>query len=205
MNEEFDLIPTPEDPETPNEVISQDDPQKPSVFASVFDIIETLALYFAVAIVILITLFTHSPVDGTSMVPTLEPNDLLIVRRLGYSPQNGDIIVCQSPTYGLNKPLVKRVIATEGQRVVIDYKNWTVTVDGVTLDEDYINRIPGADMLSSYLGEEFTVPENHIFVMGDNRNGSVDSRSEHVGFIDERYVVGKVALRLMPINKFELF
>ena len=180
--------------------------KKPSVFASVFETVETLALYFAIAITLLIVFFTHSPVIGSSMYSTLEQGDLLIVRKFAYVPENGDIIVCQSENYGLEKPLVKRIIATEGQVVKIDYEAWTVTVDGKVLDEDYITREALKDMHgSNYLEPEFTVPENSVFVMGDNRNSSIDSRDSRVGFIDERYIIGKVTLRLFPFNKIAIF
>lgn len=179
---------------------------KPSLFSAVFETVETLVLYFSIAIAILLLLFTHSPVVGSSMDSTLKNGDLLIVRRFAYTPENGDIIVCQSENYGLEKPLVKRVIATEGQVVKIDYKAWTVTVDGKTLDEDYITKNTLRDMMNSdYLENEFTVPKNSLFVMGDNRNISVDSRSSEVGFIDTRYVVGKVSFRIFPFTSIQSF
>ena len=180
-------------------------PQKSSgsgIFASLFEWVETLTLYFAIAMAVLTLLFTHSPVVGSSMYPTLEQGDILIIRKLGYTPKNGDIIVCQSEVYGMDKPLVKRVIATGGQTVEIDYKTWTVKVDGVTLDEDYINYKPDVYMnRSDYLPVKFTVPEGKVFVMGDNRNDSWDSRLETVGLIDERNVLGKVSFRLLPLRK----
>ena len=180
-------------------------PQKSSgsgIFASLFEWVETLTLYFAIAMAVLTLLFTHSPVVGSSMYPTLEQGDILIIRKLGYTPKNGDIIVCQSEVYGMDKPLVKRVIATGGQTVEIDYKTWTVKVDGVTLDEDYINYKPDVYMnRSDYLPDKFTVPDGKVFVMGDNRNDSWDSRLETVGLIDERNVLGKVSFRLLPLRK----
>ena len=179
---------------------------KPSFFSSVFEWVETLALYFAIALAILLLLFTHSPVIGNSMYPTLENGDVLIIRKFAYTPKNGDIIVCQSESYGMETPLVKRVIATEGQTVTIDYKSWSVTVDGKTLEEDYINYKPASFMHGSdYLPETFTVPEDHLFVMGDNRNDSWDSRLESVGFIDERNVLGKVSLKIFPFSGIRFY
>ena len=180
--------------------------EKPPLLKSIFEWVEMFAVYFAVGIAVLMLFFRHCPVNGESMMNTLNHRDMLILYTFNYTPENGDIIVCQSDTYGLDRPLVKRVIAKGGQTVRIDYEKWTVTVDGVTLEEDYILRWNDRAMLqSNYLPSEFTVPDGYIFAMGDNRNNSKDSRDAEIGFIDERYVVGKVCMRLLPFSDFTIF
>ena len=137
-------------------------------------------------------------VDGESMVPTLENGDKLVVWGAGYEPQRGDVVIVDSYTvYG--KPLVKRIIAKGGDTISIDYDAGTVTVNGELLQEDYV-------AAPTYLGYDvqfpFTVPEGTLFVMGDNRNESLDSRSSYVGCIDERDILGKVLLCFMPFTDF---
>mgnify|MGYP005815441447 CR=1 FL=1 len=180
--------------------------KKRDLFSRVFEWAELFALYFAIGMIIILACFRHSPVEGSSMYPTLNENDVLIVSRLYFTPKCGDIIICQSPVYGLERPLVKRVIAVAGQTVEIDYDNWTVSVDGTVLDESYINRESGRGMLrSDYLEDTFTVPQGCVFVMGDNRNHSNDSRFSEIGMIDERYILGKVCVKIYPIGDFSFF
>ena len=137
-------------------------------------------------------------VDGESMVPTLDNGDKLIVLGAGYEPQRGDVVIVDSYTsYG--KPLVKRVIAKGGDTIRIDYSTGAVTVNGELLQEDYIAE-------PTYLGYDvefpYTIPEGTVFVMGDNRNASLDSRSSYVGCIDERDILGKVLLCFLPFSDF---
>lgn len=202
---ENDILSTP--PADNNNVADKKGSNAPSLLRTeLLEWLEMFALYFAIGITVLLIFFRHCPVVGESMLPTLRENDMLIVRSVGYTPEQGDIIVCQSPSYSLDQPLVKRVIATGGQTVSINYEKWQVTVDGVTLAEDYIAFRPGQPMADSgYLPHTFTVPDGSLFVMGDNRNASLDSRSAKVGFIDERYVIGKVSLRLLPFSDFEIY
>ena len=135
-------------------------------------------------------------VDGHSMVPTLQDGDRLLVLNsmLYHDYQAGDIVVLRNSSF-LDEPIVKRVIATEGQVVDIDFVTGSVYVDGILLKEDYINELTFTEE-----GMEFPliVPEGSIFVMGDNRNHSNDSRDSRLGTVDTRYVIGKAVLLAFP-------
>ena len=135
-------------------------------------------------------------VDGHSMVPTLQDRDrLLVLNSLLYDDyQYGDIVVLRKNTF-LDDPIVKRVIATEGQTVDIDFESGTVYVDGEALSEAYIH-----NETTNEEGTVFplTVAENCIFVLGDNRAVSLDSRSPRIGQIDRREVLGKAICLLIP-------
>ena len=175
------------------------------LFSMFFEYVELISVCLAIGIIFLAVFFRHSPVIGSSMTNTLFENDILILREIAYEPKQGDIVVCQSENYGLDTPLVKRVIALGGQKVEIDYQNWIVKVDGVTLEENYVRRVQETMRVSNYLPDTFIVPEGYIFVMGDNRNGSTDSRNSAVGFIDSNYVLGKVVARVYPISDLTIF
>ena len=135
-------------------------------------------------------------VDGHSMVPTLQDRDRLLVLSslLYHDYKAGDIVVLRKESFD-DKPIVKRVIAVEGQTVDIDFSTGSVTVDGVELDEPYINELTFTDE-----GTEFplTLGEGEIFVMGDNRNHSTDSRDTRIGAVDTRYVVGRAVALALP-------
>lgn len=152
------------------------------------------------ALVLIFTFFGRLiSVDGTSMVPTLLHGELMAVRSIGYTPKQGDIIVLTQASFR-DEAIVKRLIAKGGQTVEIDYGAGTVSVDGVVLDEPYINEpmLPRGDVTS------ITVPEGYLFVMGDNRNVSADSRYNYVGLVDERRVLGHAEAVIFPLQKFKL-
>ena len=169
-------------------------------------------LYFwlqalVMALVVLILLFTFVGriigVDGSSMVPTLHDGDLLLLQSIGYTPEQGDVVVLTKDFASyVGQPIVKRVIATGGQTVEIDYDAGVVYVDGVALDEPYINepmRRPGSAEMDV---DSVTVPEGCIYVLGDNRNNSTDSRHRDLGVIDNRYVLGRALCILLPFQDF---
>lgn len=158
----------------------------------------TQALVCSVLAVVLLFTFIIRliAVDGHSMVPTLQDKDrLLVVSSLLYDDyKKGDIVVLRKETF-LKDPIVKRVIATAGQTVDVDFSEGKVWVDGELLDEPYINELTFLEE-----GTEFplTVPENTVFVMGDNRNHSNDSRDSRLGTVDVRYVIGRAVLLAFP-------
>jgi len=134
-------------------------------------------------------------VDGRSMMQTLQHSDRVIMSNLNYTPSNGDIIVFQAPSDTFDYPLVKRVIATAGQTVDIDFDSGDVFVNGVLTDEPYINTLTTSQ---HDFREPVTIPRGYVFVMGDNRNSSTDSRDNIVGLVDTRYILGKVLFILIP-------
>ena len=151
---------------------------------------------FAVLCGILVFVFVGRVigVDGTSMLPTLHHDDKVVIYNLFYTPKDGDIVIIKTDRFG-DTPLVKRVIATAGQTIDINFDTHEVFVDGRLLDEPYINE-PTATRIN--FEGPVTVPPGCIFVMGDNRNASSDSRDNRVGMIDTRDVLGKVLMVLIP-------
>lgn len=158
------------------------------------------------SVLVVVAIFTFvirmMGVDGHSMLNTLQHGDrLLVVNSLLYHDYKyGDIVILRKDGVFDDDPIVKRVIAVEGQTVDIDFTEGIVYVDGEALEEDYIRE-------PTYIAEgtEFplTVPEGSIFVMGDNRNGSSDSRDYRLGTVDTRYVIGKAAFLIYPGPDYE--
>ena len=136
-------------------------------------------------------------VDGQSMRETLQNGDILLTvnRHLAGELKAGDIVVVKKEYFEDGKPIVKRIIATEGQTVDIDFSTGSVYVDGALLKEDYINELTFTEEGTAF---PLTVPEGSIFVMGDNRNHSNDSRDSRLGTVDARYVIGKAVFLAFP-------
>ena len=158
------------------------------------------------SVLVVVAIFTFvirmMGVDGHSMLNTLQHGDrLLVVNSMLYHDYKyGDIVILRKNGVFDDDPIVKRVIAVEGQTVDIDFSEGIVYVDGEALEEDYIR-----EPTYTAEGTEFplTVPEGSIFVMGDNRNGSSDSRDYRLGTVDTRYVIGKAAFLIFPGPDYE--
>lgn len=171
--------------------------KKPRVRGSVlYDMATSLATAVLAVTLVFTFLVQLSEVDGHSMLQTLQHGDCILVLRapLCGEYEYGDIVVARKESF-MEERIVKRVIAVGGQTVDIDFDRGIVYVDGVALEEDYVN-----DLTYTAEGLEFpvTLGENEVFLMGDNRNDSTDSRNPRLGPVDKRYLVGKAVLLLLP-------
>ena len=184
-----------------NEIPENNIPQEPGKkkkAEDAFDWLESIVSALIVCILIFVFIGRTVCVIGSSMVPTLEEGDRLVISKLFFRPEYGDIVVLRKEVFA-DYPIVKRVIATEGQTVDIDFEEGIVYVDGAALDEPYTNS-PTNDREN--FDEPVTVPDGCVFVMGDNRNRSTDSRTDTIGCVDTRYIIGKAYFRLTPFDKF---
>ncbi len=159
-----------------------------------YDWVQCIVTALLIGIFIFLFIGRIVGVEGSSMVPTLRDGDMLAVSDLFYTPKQGDIVVVETNKFKRD-PIVKRVIATAGQTVDIDFSTGIVYVDGSALVEPY-----AADF--TYLKEDFTgeitVPDGCMFLMGDNRNASTDSRSASIGCVDRRCILGKAYIVVFP-------
>ncbi len=165
--------------------------------SELFDWGEALLISLSAVILIFVFGVRIIGVQGSSMVPTLHQSNQLLVSNLFYTPEKGDVVILTKDSF-IDSPIVKRVIATEGDTIDIDFETGEVTINGEVLQEDYI-----AEPTTTYYDVTFpqTVPEGCIFVMGDNRNHSTDSRDSQLGMVDTRYIIGKVLMRIYPFQE----
>lgn len=184
-------------------------------FANAMDWAGSLVYAVLAMIVLNLFVFRSITVDGESMNNTLQDQDRVISTNFFYTPSRGDIVVIQADkivnqvTGKYGEPIIKRVIALAGDTIKFDFDNGEVYLKKAgesefeLLDEDYI-AAPTLNSLDRHTGEEHTVPEGCVFVMGDNRNRSLDSRSNLVGDVDTDLIMGKAFVRLFPIDQFTL-
>ena len=162
-----------------------------------YDWIQCIITALIICVVVFSFFIRVIDVSGSSMNPTLQDGDKMLVSDLFYKPKVGDVVIFKKDEYDPDKALVKRVIATEGQVVNIDFDLGIVYVDGEPFEEAYISELTRNKL--DFIGPQ-TVPENCVFVMGDNRNASTDSRDARLGCVDERYIMGRVYFTLFPVK-----
>ena len=191
-----------------------DNKKKNKLIASIYEWVEVICTALFAVVVLFTFVCRLVTVDGQSMEKTFHHGDRLVVSDLFYKPETGDVVVLQNAnSEDIPNPIIKRVIATEGETVDINPETWTVSVTDVdgnvtVLDEPYVNRTEGRMRIASSGDTYFyhnaitenqyphTVEKGHVFVMGDNRNYSLDSRL--IGDVDERMILGKVYVRVFP-------
>ena len=164
--------------------------------AEVYDWIQCIIFALVFCVLLFVCAVRMVNVVGHSMVPTLEQSDKVVISNLFYHPKQGDVVVLRKQTL-MEEPIVKRIIAPEGPTVDIALAAGVVDGDGKALDEPYVNE-PVHDR-ENFEGK-ITVPEGCVFVMGDNRNASTDSRDARLGCVDTRYIMGRVYFTLFPVK-----
>lgn len=183
-----------------NDPVTEEAEDAVNVHKEAYEWIQCVVVALICCVLVFVFIARVIDVVGNSMVPTLEWYDKVIITRLAGDYERGDIVVLRKDTFR-DEPIVKRIIAVEGQTIDIDFENGIVYVDGEALDEPYVNEL-------TYEPEDFesyehplVIPEGCVFVMGDNRNNSTDSRRETIGCVDTRYIMGKVIFRILPFDK----
>lgn len=186
------------------------------IISELFNLLETVAVLLFCIILLYTYVLDHAQVQGSSMVPTLEDGDKLLMSRIYSEPEYGDVVIIDAQeatlfqedgtlytSAGLGKIIVKRVIAVGGQTVGIDFDAGIVYVDDMPLTEEYA-AMPTTTPHGGAFDYPITIPEGYVFVLGDNRDISKDSRYSDVGLVRESDIMGKVLLRVAPWENFGL-
>lgn len=220
MSEEFDLISAPVSTENPGTEetaaasgcllrsrrgLPEKEPvkRKNNTVKSIVETVELVVVALAAAILVLTLICRTGVVDGSSMAPTMHGGDRYIISDLFYTPEQGDIVVFRSGIEGREELWIKRVIAVEGQTVYIDPSDYRVYVDGKLLDEPYLGSSVGTYPHSTE--NPITVPAGHVYVLGDNRAVSHDSRYDDLGCVPLSHLAGRVIVRFWPLSSFEFY
>jgi len=176
------------------------DDRKPTIAETAYEWLQSIVCAWVICVLLFTFVGRQISVEGPSMIPTLHDGNRIVVTNLLYTPKNGDVVIVTRESFS-DVPIVKRVIALAGQTVDIDYDTNAVYVDGEKVDEPYINeemRKPAFETLDFPL----TVPEGHLFIMGDNRNHSTDGRDPRIGLVETEEVLGKVLFIWWPFADF---
>lgn len=176
----------------------KDTPEPENAPSEIYEWMQSLVSALLICVLVFAFLVRIIGIIGSSMEPTFSDKDSVVISNLFYTPKQGDVVVLRKLSFQ-EEPIIKRVIALAGQTVNIDFEKGIVYVDDKPLTEPYIKELT---LTPLNFDGKITVPENCVFVMGDNRNNSLDSRSSMIGCVDERYIMGKVLVRLLPIDKF---
>ena len=171
--------------------------QQESMRVDLYEWIQSLMTALVICMAIFIFIIRVIDVSGSSMFPTLHDGDKMLVSNLFYTPHAGDVVVFKTDRYDPERALVKRVIATEGQEISIDFDRGIVYIDGLPVEEDYIAELTKTKL--DFIGPQ-TVPEGCMFVMGDNRNASTDSRTKEIGMVDQRMLLGRAYYVIFPLS-----
>ena len=171
--------------------------QEQSMRVDLYEWIQSLMTALVICMAIFIFIIRVIDVSGSSMFPTLHDGDKMLVSNLFYTPHAGDVVVFKTDRYDPERALVKRVIATEGQEISIDFDRGIVYIDGLPVEEDYIAEQTKTKL--DFIGPQ-TVPEGCMFVMGDNRNASTDSRKKEIGMVDQRMLLGRAYYVIFPLS-----
>lgn len=174
--------------------LTREEIKKRASRAEAYDWLQCIVSAMLICVLVFVFLARVVGVIGSSMNPTLNDGDMLVISNLFYTPKQGDIVVLRKESFK-DEPIVKRVIAVAGQTVDIDFNEGVVYVDDRPLEEDYVAE-PTLRQLD--FSGPVTVPEGFVFLMGDNRNDSTDSRSSRIGFVDIRYIMGKAYFLILP-------
>ena len=186
------------------EKVSNNPPMVPAKgVKTLYEWLEEIVIALTLVILVFTFLFRVVTVTGESMLPNFVEGQKLIVTNLGHSVEQGTVVVI---TNVLNEPIIKRVIASEGQTVDIDYETGVVYVDGEAVDETQFGLENGITTRPYSTLEAMvfpqTVPEGCVFVLGDNRGVSKDSRYTEVGMVDTRHILGEAVFTLYPFDRF---
>jgi len=175
--------------------------QKGRFSSELFSWCESLMTVLIVFVLLFTFVIRLIGVDGSSMYPTLEDHNIMLVSNFNYQPERGDVVILRKPGFYNDKPIVKRIIAMGGDTLTIDPLTGDVSVNGTVLQEPYIAEKIKTNNMGD-MAYPLTIPDGNIFVMGDNRNGSTDSRWSSLGLVDERYILGHVLSVIYPFNDF---